>query len=130
MKLEVPFKDIHLFLSNNYHIAVEIKNISKDKIKVTYFISLILTIKMVKAYEVVLQYESNFVVNVVVKFVHFLMRKKLEKLPLVWDTKTKEVIIDLKKIQGFDAFLKLSSISELSFIHETILLEVVVKPEK
>jgi len=130
MKLEVPFKDIHFFISNNYHIAVGIKNITKDKIKVTYFISLILTIKKVTANEVVFQYDSNVVVNVVVKFIHFLMRKKLEHLPLVWNSQTREVIIDLKKIKELDEFLTYSSISELSFIHETILLEVAVKPEK
>jgi uncharacterized protein YijF (DUF1287 family) len=130
MKLEVPFKDIHLFLSNNYHIAVDIKNITKDKIKVTYFVSLILTIKKVTADEVVFQYESNVFVNAAVKLVHSVMRKKLEHLPLVWNSKTREIIIDLKKIKELDEFLKQSSISELSFIHETILLEVVIKPEK
>jgi len=130
MKLEVPFKDIHLFLSNNYHIAVEIKNITKDKIKVTYFISLILTIKEVTADMVVFQYQSNVVVNIIVKFVHYIMRKKLEHLPIVWNSNTREVIIDLKKINELEEFLKQSSILELSFIHETILLEVVMKSEK
>jgi len=130
MKLEVPFKDIHLFLSNNYHIAVDIKNITKDKIKVTYFISLILTIQDVTVDMVVFKYESNSIVNLVVKFIHFLMRKKLEHLPLVWNSNTREVIIDLKKINELNEFLKQSSILELSFIHETILLEVAVKPEK
>ena len=130
MKLELPFKDIHLFLSNNYHIAVAIKNITKDTIKVTYFISLILTIQDVTADMVVFQYESNVVVNLVVKFIHYLMRKKFEHLPIVWNSNTREVIIDLKKINELEEFLKQSSILELSFIHEIILLEVVMKPEK
>lgn len=130
MKLELPFKDIHAFLSNKYNIAIEIKNISKDKIKVNYLVSLVLMIKKVTATEVTFLYESNILVNVIIKFVHFFLRKKLQKLPILWNTKSREIIIDLKKIQELDDFLTQSSISELSFIHETILLEVAVKPEK
>jgi len=130
MKLELPFKDIHTFLSNKYHIAVEIKNINKDKIKVNYLVSLILIINKVTATEVSFLYESNILVNVIIKFVHFFLRKKLQKLPILWNTKSREIIIDLKKIQELEDFLTQSSISELSFIHETILLEVVVKTEK
>ena len=79
---------------------------------------------------VVFQYQSNVVVNIIVKFVHYIMRKKLEHLPIVWNSNTREVIIDLKKINELEEFLKQSSILELSFIHETILLEVVMKSEK
>ena len=130
MKLEVPFKEIQVFLFNLYHITIGFKNIGIDRIKITYFISFILTIKDVTADAIVFQYKSNTVVNLGIKCIHFFMRKKLKKFPFVWNSKTREVIIDLKKIQALDEFLKHSSISDLSFIDETILLEVALNSEK
>lgn len=122
MRLEIPFSDIQEYVSNRYHRNIRLKNIEVDKIKVNYFISFILTIEEVKGDEVIFQYETNVFVNILLKSVHFLLKNKLEKTPVKWDSRTREVIVDLKKVEELSEFLKLTYISELHFEDETIVL--------
>jgi len=129
MKLELPFKEVQKFLSNTHHINIGLKNIEEDKIKINYCISLVLTIKEVKADEVIFRYEANALENIFLKSARFLLKKKLKNIPLEWGFRTKEITIDLKKVKELSEFLKVSFISELCFVNDTILLEVNLKSE-
>jgi len=120
MKIEIPITEVQEFLSNTYNIKVGLKNIGEDKIKASYFVSLVFTVKEVGKDEVVFHYEVNSLVHLLAKCAHFLLGKKLDATPVVWDSKTSEVVVDLKKIQALNDFLKVYFISELHFVHEDI----------
>ena len=122
MKIEIPITEVQEFLSNYYNINVALKNIGEDKIEANYLVSLILTIKEVRKDEVVFQYEVNSIVDLLAKGAHFLLGKKLDDAPIEWDSKTSEVVVDLKKVQAFSDFLKVYFISELHFVNEDIVL--------
>ena len=123
MKIEIPITEVQEFLSNYYNINVGLKNIGEDKIEANkYLVSLILTIKEVRKDEVVFQYEVNSIVDLLAKGAHFLLGKKLDDAPIEWDSKTSEVVVDLKKVQAFSDFLKVYFISELHFVNEDIVL--------
>jgi len=121
MKIEIPITEVQEFLSNTYNIKVGLKNISEDKIKASYFVFLVFTIKEVGKDEVVFHYEVNSLMYLLAKCAHFLLGKKLDDTPVVWDSKTSEVVVDLKKIQALNDFLKIYFISELHFVHEDII---------
>jgi len=55
------------------------------------------------------------------------LKKKLENIPIEWNTSAKEVVVDLKKIKSLNELLKFLFISELRFVNETILLELNAK---
>ena len=122
MKIEIPITEVQDFLSNSYNINVGLKNIGEDRIEANYLVSLILTIKEVRKDEVVFQYEVNSIVDLLAKGAHFLLGKKLDDAPIEWDSKTSEVVVDLKKVQAFSDFLKVFFISELHFVNEDIVL--------
>ena len=122
MKIEIPITEVHDFLSKSYNIKVGLKNIAEDKIEANYFVSLILTIKKVRKYEVIFQYEVNGFVDLLAKGAHFLLEKKIDDTPIEWNSKTSEVVIDLKKIQAFSELLNVYFISELHFVNNDIVL--------
>src|ERR1035437_8583442 len=122
MRLEIPLKEVQEFLSNYYNINVGLKNIEENKIKATYFDSIVLIIKEVKDDEVLFYYEVDGLVDLIAKVAHFFLEKKLDNIPIEWDSKTREVTIDLKKIQELSEFLKFVYISELHFVNDNILL--------
>jgi len=70
--------------------------------------------------EVVFHYEVNSLVALLAKGAHFLLGKKLDDTPVEWDSKTSEVVVDLKKVQALRDFLKVYFISELHFVNENI----------
>src|ERR1035437_3726372 len=117
MKIEIPITEVQEFLSNSYNIKVGLKNIGEDKIEANYLVSLILTIKEVRKDEIVFHYEVNGLVNLLAKGAHFLLGRKLDDTPIEWDSKTSEVIVDLKKVQALSDFLKVYFISEISFVN-------------
>jgi len=122
MKIEIPITEVQEFLSNYYNINVALKNIGEDKIEANYLVSLILTIKEVRKDEVTFQYEVNGLVDLLAKGAHFLLGKKMDDSPIEWDSKTCEVVVDLKKVQALSDFLKVCFISELHFVNENIVL--------
>lgn len=122
MKIEIPITEVHDFLSKSYNIKVGLKNIGEDKIEANYFVSLILTIKKIRKYEVIFQYEVNGFVDLLAKGAHFLLEKKIDDTPIEWNSKTSEVVIDLKKIQAFSELLNVYFISELHFVNNDIVL--------
>lgn len=122
MKIEIPITEVQEFLSNYYNINVALKNIGEDKIEANYLVSLILTIKEVRKDEVTFQYEVNGLVDLLAKGAHFFLGKKMDDLPIEWDSKTSEVVVDLKKVQALSDFLKVCFISELHFVNENIVL--------
>jgi len=120
MKIEIPITEVQDFLSDTYNIKVGLKNIGEDKIKATYFVSLVFTIKEVSKDEVVFHYEVNSLVALLAKGAHFLLEKKLDDTPVEWDSKTSEIVVDLKKVQALSDFLKVYFISELHFVNENM----------
>ena len=122
MKIEIPITEVHDFLSKSYNIKVRLKNIGEDKIEANYLVSLILTIKEVRKYEVIFQYKLNGFVDLLAKGAHFLLGKKFDDTPIEWNSKTSEVVVDLKKIQAFSELLNVYFISELLFINNDIVL--------
>ena len=122
MRLEIPLKEVQEFLSNYYNINVVLKNIEENKIKATYFDSIVLIIKEVKEDEVLFYYEVDGLVDLIAKVAHFFLEKKLDNIPIEWDSKTREVTIYFKKIQELSNFLKFVYISELHFVNDNILL--------
>ena len=122
MKIEIPITEVHDFLSKSYNIKVRLKNIGEDKIEANYLVSLILTIKEVRKYEVIFQYKVNGFVDLLAKGAHFLLGKKIDDTPIEWNSKTSEVVVDLKKIQAFSELLNVYFISELHFVNNDIVL--------
>jgi hypothetical protein len=122
MKIEIPITEVHDFLSKSYNIKVRLKNIGEDKIEANYLVSLILTIKEVRKYEVIFQYKLNGFVDLLAKGAHFLLGKKIDDTPIEWNSKTSEVVVDLKKIQAFSELLNVYFISELHFVNNDIVL--------
>jgi|GEM_PF-883165 len=120
MRIEIPITEVQEFLSNTYNIKVGLKNIGEDKIKATYFVSLVFTIKVVGKDEVVFHYEVNSLVQLLAKGAHFLLGKKLDDSPVEWDPKTSEVVVDLKKVRALKDFLKVFFVYELHFVNEDI----------
>jgi hypothetical protein len=130
LKLEIYLKEIEVFLSKYYHINVGLEYIEENKIKINYFVHFILSIKEIKKDEIVFCYDLNVITNLLVKSAHILLKKKLKNIPLKWDSKTKEVTIDLKKINALSEFLKFLFITELRFVNEAILLEINAKSDE
>jgi len=124
MRLEILLSEVQQFLSNQYQIDIDLKNIEENKIEATYIDSVVLIIKEVKEDVVVFQYEVDGLASIVTKIAHFFLEKKLDKTLIEWDSKNEELKIDLNKITELNAFLKFVSISEIQFIKDTIVLEM------
>lgn len=124
MRLEISVPEVQKFLDNQFCLDIELKYSEEDKIEAKYFSTVALIIKGVKEEVVSIQYEANGLANMVTKFAHFFLKKKLDNTPIEWDSKNKEVTIDLNKITELSAFLKHVYISEIHFTKETIVLEM------
>jgi len=124
MRLEIPLSEVQQFLSTQYQIDIDIKNIEEDKIEATYIDSVVLIIDEVKEDVFFFHYEVDGLATIVTKIAHFFLEKKLDKTPIEWDSKKEELKIDLNKITELNAFLKFVSISEIHFIKDTIVLEM------
>ena len=59
MKLEIPIKEFQEFINSYYHINIDLKNIETNKIKVSFFESVILIMKDVKNDEFIFDYEAD-----------------------------------------------------------------------
>ena len=131
MRLEIPIIEFQEFINRYYHINIELKNIETNKIKISYIESLVLIIKEVKNDVFVFDYEADGLVDFIAKGIHFFMKKKLSNLPFKWDSVTREVKIDLKKIERLNGLLKLLYIYEFQFVNDNILLVLYeeIKPE-
>jgi len=127
MRLEIPLSEVQQFLSNQYHIKVDLKNIEVNKIEATYIDSVVLIIDEVKEDVVSFHYEVDGLATIVTKIAHLFLGKKLDKTPIEWDSKKRELKIDLNKFTELDTFLEFASISELHFIKDTIVLEMSVR---
>jgi hypothetical protein len=124
MRLEIPLSEVQQFLSNQYQIDIDLKNIEKDKIEATYIDSVVLIINEVKDHVVLFHYEVDGLATIVTKIAHFFLAKKLDNSPIEWDSKNEELQIDLNKITELGSFLEFVSISEIHFIKDTIVLEM------
>src|SRR5665647_1720193 len=122
MRLEIPLTEVQQFLSNQYQIDIDLKNIEENKIEATYIDSVVLIINEVKEDVVLFHYEVDGLASIVTKIAHFFLEKKLDKTHIEWDSKNKELKIDLNKITELNAFLKFVSISHIHFINDTCLL--------
>jgi len=124
MRLEIPLSEVQQFLSNQYHINIDLKNIEENKIEATYIDSVVLIINEVKKDVVLFHYEVDGLASIVTKVAHLFLEKKLDKTPIEWDSKNKGLKIDLNKFTELNTFLKFVSISEIHFIEDTIVLEM------
>jgi len=124
MQLKIPLSEVQQFLSNQYNTNVDLKNIEVNKIEATYIDSVVLIINEVKENVVSFHYEVDGLATIVTKIAHLFLGKKLDKTPIVWDSKNRELKIDLNKITELDKFLELVSISELHFIKDAIVMEM------
>lgn len=127
MKLEIPITEVRQFLSNQYQVDIELKNIEKNKIEAKYIDSVVLIKKEIKNEVILIHYEADGLANLVTKVAHFFLDKKLDNTPIEWDSKNKEVIIDLNKIPELKDFFKFMHISEIHFVKDTIVLEIYVR---
>ncbi|MFO7721250.1 MAG: hypothetical protein R6W85_12545 [Gillisia sp.] len=124
MQLEIPLSEVQQFVRDQFHIDIDLKNIEENKIQVKYIDSVVLIIKEVKENVVLFYYELDGLATIVSKIAHLFLDKKLDKTPIEWDSKKKELKIDLNKFSELNTFLKFVFISEIHFIKETIVLEM------
>ena len=122
MNIEISIKEIQVFLNDFYNIDVELKNVEDDKIKVTYFGSIYMSVKEVKEDSIMFKYEINDFLNIVAQGAHFFQKKQLEIDAIQWNSRTKEIAVDLKKVKELNHFLKFLYISDLSFGNGNVLL--------
>jgi hypothetical protein len=127
MRLEISINEVKEVIQNYYHLHVGIINVGEDKIKLSYYGSIILLLKEINEEEVVFSYEINGFVKLMAKGIHYFLKKKVEFFPLEWNTDAKEVTFDLKKIKELQGVIKFLYISEIHFVDEIILLELSVK---
>ncbi|MFO7670181.1 MAG: hypothetical protein R6W31_11020 [Bacteroidales bacterium] len=124
MQLEIPLSEVQQFVRDQFHIDIDLKNIEENKIQVKYIDSVVLIIKEVKENVVLFYYELDGLATIVSKIAHLFLDKKLDKTPIEWDSKKKELKIDLNKFSELNTFLKFVFISKIHFIKETIVLEM------
>jgi hypothetical protein len=124
MRLEIPLPEVKQILSNQFNIDIELKNIEKNKIEATYIDSVVLIIDEVKEDVASFHYEVDGLATIVTKIAHLFLEKKLDKTPIEWDSKNRELKIDFNKFTELDTFLEFVTISEIHFIKDTIVLEM------
>jgi len=127
MRLEIPLSEVQQFLSSQYNIDIDLKNIEENKIEVTYIDSVVVIINEVKEDVVFLHYEADGLATILTKIAHFFLKKKLDKTPVEWDSKNKELKVDLNEITELNKFLVIVSISEIHFKNDSIVLEMYVR---
>ena len=127
MKLEIPLSEVRQFLSNQYQIDIDLQNIGENKIKVTYIVSVVLILKEVKEDVILFGYEVHWLTRIWTKMAHFYLMKELNKKHIEWDSKLRELKIDVNKFTELNGFLKFISISEIHFVNEVIVLKLDVK---
>lgn len=127
MRLEISLQEVKEVIQNYYHLHIGIKNVGEDKIKLSYYGAIILSLKEINEEEVVFSYEVNGFVELMAKGVHYFLKQKVEFNALEWNSTAKEVTFDLKKIKEMREVIKFLYISEIHFLDEIILLELSVK---
>jgi hypothetical protein len=124
MKFEISLIEVQEFLASCYDKKIGLKYIKEDTIEVNYYASILLTIKEVKADEIVFQYQMNGLVELLAEF---LIGKKLDDSPIEWDSKSDEVIFYLSKVEALSNFLITFSIISVSFVDENLVLVLQAK---
>jgi hypothetical protein len=124
MRLEIPLSEVQQFLSNQYNIDIDLKNIAVNKIEATYIDSVVLIINDLKDNVFFFDYEVDGLATIVTKVAHFFMEKKLDNTPIEWNSKKRELKIDLNKFMELNTFLEFVSISKINFIKDSIVLEM------
>jgi len=122
MRLEVSIKEFQELINDHYHINIDFKNIEANKIKAAYVDSIVLKIKEVKNDEILFDYEADGFVELIAKVASLFLKRKLDNLPIGWDSRTRELTIDLKKIKRLRELLEFVYISELQIVNDNILL--------
>jgi len=122
MRLEIPIYEVQEFINNYYQINIELENIAADKIQATYLESVVLILKEINEYEILFSYDSDGLVNILAKIIHFFVDRKLEDFPIEWNSETKVVAVKLRKIPELNEFLKYVEISKVHFTGDNILL--------
>lgn len=122
MRLEIPILEVQDFINSYYQINIELKNIAADKIQATYFESVVLILKEIKEDEILFNYDSDGLVNILAKITHFFVERKLENIPIEWNSKTKAVAVKLRKIPELNEFLKFVEISKVHITDDNILI--------
>ncbi|MFA6404149.1 MAG: hypothetical protein WCX31_21365 [Salinivirgaceae bacterium] len=130
MQLVIPLSEVQQFLSNQYNIDIDLKNIEVNKIEATYIDSVVLIIKEVKDEVVLIHYEVDGLATIATKVAHFFLKQKLTNSPIEWDLKNEQVKIDLNKIKKLKGFLKFVCISEIHVVKDAIVLEMYVRAKK
>ena len=130
MRLEISLQEVKEVIQNYYHLHIGIKNVGEDKIKLSYYGAIILSLKEINEEEVVFSYEVNGFVELMAKGVHYFLKQKVEFNALEWNSTAKVVTFDLKKIKEMREAIKFLYISEIHFLDEIILLELSVKSKE
>jgi hypothetical protein len=127
MRLEIPLREVQDFLRDQFNIKIDLKNIEVDKIEFTYIDKVVVIIKEVIKEVVYLKYEVDGLAVVAARVAHFFLDKKLENIPVEWNPKTKEIIIDLTRVPDLSILLQHVYISELHFRNDNILFVFYVR---
>lgn len=122
MRLEIPILEVQDFINSYYQINIELKNIATDKIQATYIESVVFILKEIKEDEILFNYDSDGLVNILAKIIHFFVERKLENIPIEWNSKTKAVAVKLRKIPELNEFLKFVEISKVHITDDNILI--------
>ena len=126
MRLEIPLSEVQQFLSKQYNIDIDLKNIEVNKIELTYIDSIVLIIDKVKDNVFFFDYEVDGLATIITKAAHFFLEKKLDKTHIEWEPKNRKLKIDLNKFPELNTFLMLVTISKIYFINDSIVLEMIV----
>lgn len=130
MQLEIHLSEIQQFISKQYKVNVALKNLEVNKIEATYIDSVVLIIDEVKDNLISFHYEVDGLATIVTKVAHLFLGRKLDKTPIEWDSKNRELKIDLNKFKELDSLLEFVSISELLFIKNSIVLKMSARGEE
>ena len=124
MKIELRLTEIVAFLRDCYNVNIELKYVEKNKIKVKYLISADITIKDIDNDIVTIIYEVNGVASLLAKGVNLFFGKKIDEMPIEWNSKTNEVIINLKEIEELKALLKFFQTTDILLLKDSILVQL------
>ncbi|MFA6128587.1 MAG: hypothetical protein WC699_14910 [Bacteroidales bacterium] len=120
MKIEISIEEIEQLIKHFYHVNVLLRIIDENRLKVTYWASLVLSFNKVGRDELFFNYEANGLVNILAKAIHHFEKDKLADMPLSWNSDTREVSIDLKKIKELNSLLNMLDISGLRIADDKI----------
>lgn len=125
MKLEITLSEIQQYLKDKYQIDVELKSIEDKKMEVTFIDTVVLTVKGVTDDKVFFYYEVSGLVDLIAKVAKIFLKKKLKDFPVTWTPKSKEITLDMKKINNMSNLLKMVSITEVHFLKDNLLLNLI-----